>query len=413
METLEQYLERRAKANSPLAALLRLPAAEQQRMGVAHTAREILMQPWVWRETAQAVFRQTEALLSFLSATGKVTDVVFTGAGSSAYAGWSLAPLFQQQCYYEAREVPTTDLLMDGGRGTFLTGDALWGGSRHYLLVSLARSGDSPESIGTVDRVLRDFPGVRHLILCCNANGALAQKYQGHPKVFTLVLPEAANDQGLMMTCSFTNLVVAGQCVAYLELQKQYAGILDTLVEAAERVLDSAGAAEKTASSTPERVCLLASRTLAGVAREGALKLLESTAGRVTTLAETFLGLRHGPIAFLNAKTALLYFFSADPYARRYELDLVRQVRAKGLGMMSVALGPGDASQETNLSLSAAYAEPIPDVCRPPVDALFPQMLALFLSLRVGLRPDAPNEGGVIHRVVQGVTVYESGDDDP
>ncbi len=399
METLAQYLARRSAADSPLAALLRLPPEEQQRLGVTHTAREILQQPWTWRETGRAVFEQAGALRDFLARDGGVTEVVLTGAGSSAYAGSALAPLFRQQRGLSAMDVPTTDLLL-GGRDTFLAG------SRRYLLVSIARSGDSPESAGTVDRVLRDFPAVRHLILCCNPNGALVRKYRGRSNVFVLTLPEATNDQSLMMTSSYTSLVVAGQCVAGLEHAEEYAATLERLAQAAECALDVAGVVQQVAATGPERVCLLAPRALLGAVREGALKLLESTAGRVAALAETFLGVRHGPMAFLNARTAVLYFFSSDPHSRRYELDVAREIRAKRLGALSVALGPG-GEEEADLSLSAAYGEPVSDLYRAPLDALFPQMLALFLSLRLGLRPDSPSEGGVIHRVVQGVTLYD------
>ena len=253
MEPLAQYLDRRAKADSPLAELLRLPQQEQHRLGVLHTAREILQQPWVWRETARVVFEQAGALASFLEREGGITDVVFTGAGSSASAGLSLVPLFRHHCGLSALEVPTTDLLLGGG-GVFL------GGARRYLLVSLARSGESPESIGTVDRVLREFPAVRHLILCCNREGQLARKYLDLPNVFTLVLPEATNDQSLVVTSSFTSLVVAGQCIAELERRQRYLETLGALAAAAERVLDASGLARQVAESSPERLCLLGPR---------------------------------------------------------------------------------------------------------------------------------------------------------
>ena len=62
---------------------------------------------------------------------------------------------------------------------------------------------------------------------------------------------------------------------------------------------------------------------------------------------------------------------------------------------------------DAHLSLTEAYGPPILDVYRAPLDVVFPQLVALFLALRLSLRPDAPSEGGVIHRVVQGVTLYE------
>jgi tagatose-6-phosphate ketose/aldose isomerase len=175
---------------------------------------------------------------------------------------------------------------------------------------------------------------------------------------------------------------------------------------AGECLLDAAAVAKELAEPVPDRVCLLASRALMGMAREGALKLLESTAGRVAALPETFLGFRHGPMAFAGQRTILLFFLSSDERNRPYELDLLREARAKGLGRKSVALGPGAENVETDVRLSAPYAAPLPDCYRAPVDVIFPQMLAFFSCLQLGLQPDAPSAGGVIHRVVQGVRIY-------
>jgi tagatose-6-phosphate ketose/aldose isomerase len=431
---LETYLEKRAAGDNPLAALLRLPAGERARLGVEHTAREIMQQPWAWRETARIVFRQAAVVREFFQRDDGVTGLVLTGAGSSAYAGLALAPLFRQVCGCAASAVPTTDLLLDI-RGAFLPGGR---SPSRSLLVSLARSGDSPESTAVVDRLLRELPEVRHLVLCSNGNGALARRYRECPNVLTLILPEATNDRSLVMTSSFSSLVVAGQCVAACSTGFQcrgdrrrgdspsvlgrspsrattrgrpyiggYQAMLASMVEAGEALLDASAVAEDLAAAAPERVGLLASPALFGMAREGALKLLESTAGGVATLAETFLGFRHGPMTFANDRAALLFFFSSDAATRKYELDLAREVRAKKLGMRSIGLGPVEEPGCLDASLASAYRQPIPDVYRAPLDVIFPQMLALFSSLRLGLRPDAPSASGVIHRVVEGVKIHD------
>jgi tagatose-6-phosphate ketose/aldose isomerase len=48
----------------------------------------------------------------------------------------------------------------------------------------------------------------------------------------------------------------------------------------------------------------------------------------------------------------------------------------------------------------------IPDFCRPVMDVTVGQMLGLFKSLSLGLKPDNPSEKGVINRVVKGVKIY-------
>ena len=142
-------------------------------------------------------------------------------------------------------------------------------------------------------------------------------------------------------------------------------------------------------------------QAVAFVRRHGVV--LEAAAGPVPSLAEAVAG---GPIrGSWWAHSHSHQIFAATRAVR--ELDLARDVRSKGLGALSVALGPEVANGGADLSLAAAYGPPIPDVYRAPLDVVFPQLVALFLALRFGLRPDAPSETGVIHRVVQGVKVYE------
>ena len=52
-------------------------------------------------------------------------------------------------------------------------------------------------------------PEMRHLVLTCNRTGALAQTYRDHTQVSVITLGDNTNDQSLVMTGSFTNLIVA------------------------------------------------------------------------------------------------------------------------------------------------------------------------------------------------------------
>ena len=53
------------------------------------------------------------------------------------------------------------------------------------------------------------------------------------------------------------------------------------------------------------RACFVGSGALRAVADECALKVVELSAGKVTTLAETPLGLRHGPMSSVDGQTYL------------------------------------------------------------------------------------------------------------
>ncbi len=49
---------------------------------------------------------------------------------------------------------------------------------------------------------------------------------------------------------------------------------------------------------------------------------------------------------------------------------------------------------------------PLPDELRVVTDVVVGQLIGLFASLKLGLKPDAPSSSGVINRVVSGVRIY-------
>ncbi len=282
---------------------------------------------------------------------------VITGAGTSAYAAMAI-----EAAWPGARAVPSTELFLEPRR--FVPEDG-W-------VVSVSRSGDSPEAVAVVDKI----PWARHVAITCNPDGALAR----HPRVEAIVLDPRANDRGLAMTGSFTNLVIGGMALAQPDRVER------ALMPAPMEMLEAR--ARELAAAVPDRFAALGSYPLFGAAREACLKVLEMTAGRIAVLAETFLGLRHGPLSFLRPETPVLCFLSNDPARMRYEQDLVEELRAKRIGRI--------------IPIESAA----PDELRTPSDIVFAQLLAFHYSLRLGLDPDNPSPEGVINRVVQGVRIY-------
>lgn len=338
------------------------------------TREEIYQQPATWPETVSRV----EA--------ARIADLpppILTGAGTSAYAAEAV-----EAGWPGARAVPSTELFLDFRR--YLPEDG--------LVVSLARSGDSPESVAVVSRIQRALPRVRHIALTANAQGRLARR----PGVETILLDPRTNDRSLVMTSSFTNLVLAGLALARpAEVSAALPVLCDAVREALPRLDEEAAC---WAEHVPARFVALASPALRAAAREACLKVLEMTAGRVATLAETYLGLRHGPMSFLEEETLVICFVSSNDGLRRYELDLTRELRAKGLGRL-IALGPAPAGDFDRVLETPASA--LPDWLRTPAEIVFAQLLGWHLSRRCGLDPDNPSPARVISRVVEGVRIYE------
>jgi tagatose-6-phosphate ketose/aldose isomerase len=345
------------------------------------THAEIYQQPDLWPDTLDRVRRFREQGDPLPSDN----RCVITGAGSSAYAALAI-----EAALPGARAVPSTDLVADvqpyfDSRG---------------VLVSLARSGNSPESLGAINRVRRFFPQVRHSAITCNAEGQLARD----PAVTTIVLDPRTNDRSLAMTSSFSNMVLAGLCF-------RCAGeIARVLPEICARVKESFTALEAKAQTIARdrvtRVVVLAPAPLMGWAHEASLKILEMSAGRIPVLAETHLGLRHGPMSFLLADTLVVSLMSSQALHRRYEEDLLAELRAKKLGRI-IRITVNAARSDLYHDAVPAMAPELADNLRTPFEIVFPQLLAYHLSLHENLNPDNPSPGGVITRVVQGVRIYE------
>jgi tagatose-6-phosphate ketose/aldose isomerase len=214
------------------------------------------------------------------------------------------------------------------------------------------------------------------------------------------------------MTSSFTNMVLAGRFLAMVEdaagFRRRAGALANT---AAEILLRHADALAAAARSEYDSAVYLGSGCRYGSAREAALKMLEMTGGRVKTLAETYLGLRHGPMSAIDDGALVVCFVSSDATTRAYELDLVREVNRKRLGARKVVVGhdvPADLLSARDVLVDAPGLEKVSDEDAPVLDVLVGQLLAFFRCLSVGLRPDSPSEG-VISRVVDDFAIHRRG----
>jgi tagatose-6-phosphate ketose/aldose isomerase len=381
---------------------------EKAERGLTHTPGEILQQPNTWATTFlnfQQRQTETEAFLK-LAGIGpeskRDTTVFLVGAGTSDYIGRSIANVLRQKWQCEVTPVASTDLLT-GFDDYIIPG-------RRYLWISFSRSGDSAEGVAVLEKALRERPEIFHLVVSCNAEGKMIREHRQNSKVFGLVLDDAVNDRGLAMTSSYSNMVVCGQCLANLWTPKEYEPILHAMIAGAEKLLEKgADCAAELAEGPYTNVCFVGTGALKEVARESALKVSELTAGRIRTMSESTLGLRHGPMAAMNGETLFVAYLSSDRRRLEYEIDLLKEIGSKGVVPTRVAVGL-DASDEIAAAaecvLTPGSPLSIPDLYRPPLDVIFAQMLGLFFSIRCDLKPDTPSPSGVITRVVQNVQIH-------
>lgn len=400
----QTYVPAAAAPGPDLYDLPACPEEERERLGCRHTLREILQQPETWIETARAVSARAEEWERLLAGCG---TVVLTGSGSSEYAGECVRLPLQKASGLQVQTI---------GSGAVLTnGVTLLPREIPSLMISFARSGDSPESVSALLTAQRVNPGIRHLVLTCNEFGRLTTRFADDADVVVQVLDARTNDQSLVMTSSFTNMVLAALSLCSLGETAEFRRRAGGLSSSCSRVLEMAFAAFPAfLEERFDRAFYLASPLLYGAARESALKMTEMTAGRVITVCETYLGLRHGPMSAVHPDTLVVCFLSADPLTRAYELDLLRELKDKHLGMKMLLVGSG---------LPREFVGP-QDLCLddPGFDdddstailyVVVGQVLAMLRCLKEGLRPDAPSEDGVINRVVSSFRIYGTEAEEP
>jgi tagatose-6-phosphate ketose/aldose isomerase len=378
------------------------PQAELETAGGSWTAREIAQQAAVWTQIERVMTQQAGALGGFLDPLLQRRNlrIVLTGAGTSSFVGECLAPALKRRGYCRVDAVATTDMVGSP--------ESWFESAVPMLLVSFARSGNSPESIAALTLAEQCVPDCHHLIVTCNDAGDLYRQGQRQRNAHVVLLPEETNDRGFAMTSSFTGMMLAASLAFDLLPQDRP----DALSRWASHMLDvGLPFIADLARSGFERVVYLGSQEFKGLAREAALKMLELSDGNVVALAETPLGFRHGPKTIVNGRTLVVIFLCNDPHTRRYEMDLLRELRADGVAARVVALYAGEADaastgagQADGIAVPGAIDAADLALCFPY--AMFAQTLAFLQSLALGLRPDTPNARGVVNRVVQGVSIY-------
>jgi D-galactosamine 6-phosphate deaminase/isomerase len=367
--------------------------ADQKRLGYFHTLREICQQPWTWLQTSERMIASRENLIQIIK---DMRSVTLTGSGSSQYAAECVHFALQNGLGVRTESVSGGDLLIYGGK--------VLPPERPGLLISLARSGDSPESRGAIELLLNAEPKVRHIVVTCNEQGSLAREWRDNAKVHVITLPKETNDQSLVMTSSFTNLLLATRFMSMLEKPDEYLRLCKALgAIAKELIATNFDVLAETARSNFERVVFLGSGARFGASREAALKMLEMTAGRVTTLCETHLGFRHGPMSYVQEKTLIVCFLSSDSVLRAYELDLLQELDQKNLGLSKLIVGeriPQSALRKEDVAIDCPGLAELGDEEAATIDVVVAQLLGFFRCLKEDLRPDSPSEEGIIQRVV-------------
>ncbi|WP_026631067.1 SIS domain-containing protein [Dyadobacter alkalitolerans] len=369
--------------------------------GEAHTQREILSQPELWQEVYQLINEQSQEIAGFLRPIlqKETLSIVLTGAGTSGFIGEAAQGTLQKTWDRPVRAVHTTEIVTQP--------DAVFIRSVPTLLISFARSGNSPESVEAVRLADACCDEIYHLIITCNSEGALAKMNSvaaGH--IYCIVLPEATNDKSLAMTSSFTCMLLSAMLVARVDALEGEFEKIKHITDQGHAILDEKYLLESLALKGFERVVFLGSGAYLGIAKECHLKLLELTDGKLLCMSDSFLGFRHGPRAFVNEHTLIVYLFSRNPHVMRYERDLAHDISRDAREIQCLQIGRFSGLSLPNSSKIELDIDPENQYQMIPV-TLVGQLLGYFSAVHFGIDPDSPSTSGSISRVVQGVNIYK------
>ena len=366
------------------------------------TDTEIFRQPELWAKISDDFKSIKSNLKKFFERvfSNENIQVILTGAGTSAFIGDVLLGSFSKNLYDATTAIATTDLITHP--------EIYFNKNKEYLLISFARSGNSPESAQAIFLSEEFSKKVYHLIITCNNDSELTKAISNKDS-FIILMPPEADDKGLAMTSSFTTMLLAGLLISRINLSEELARHINILLGYGQKLLNNhSNDLKEIAELDFKRAVFLGSGMLKGIARESHLKLQELTDGKVICKYDSFMGFRHGPKAVIDESTLVVYLFSNNPYVNLYEMDLVNAVANGRKNLFTLGLMEKEIEAKgTNLNIVlSSNGERIPEEFLPVVSVLPAQLLGFYKSLNLGLNPDSPSSSGMIHRVVQGVKIY-------
>ena len=390
-----------------ISKLLGLEISKLEDCSGLNTAKEIIQQPDTWRESVKNLIKNKIEIKSFIDSflSKKEFRIILTGAGTSAFAGEVCEPYLTSLLNKRVEAIATTDLV--ASPKSYFIKDI------PTLLVSFARSGNSPESVHAVNLASQLVDDLYQIVITCNENGKLAKNTVNDEKSLLLLMPPQTNDLGFAMTSSFTTMVLNAMAVFNINNIENFSSDVDKLSNSVNDFIeDNIEKVTSLANEDFERIVYLGSSTSKGIARESALKVLELTAGKVNASYDTPLGFRHGPKSVVDDETVSVIYISNDEYTRKYDLDLAKEMLTHKKNDKVVIVGDNIEEDILNKADYVFNVENINytvenEVLLPLQQIIFGQMLSFLKSVNLGITPDNPCPTGEVNRVVQGVILHE------
>lgn len=337
------------------------------------TLKEILSQPGVWKSVLDrsagpgSGFAEAAALCS-------KRETVFVGCGTSYYLSMCAASVFTRVTRTGSRAVPASDIL-------FYPDHVLHRPASETLGIVISRSGTTTEAVLAARKIRTDL-GIPACAVSCRPESELVGVCD------RALLAEAADEKSVVMTRSFTSMLLTIQRLA-AECSRNggYLAELETLPRLGTGIL------EKAAAIVPAIVrdrdwssfVFLGQGPYYGLACEAMLKMKEMS----LSISEAYhtLEYRHGPMSMVDDRM-LITFFVSDR-GRSEETVLLGEMKKLGAKILAICENGRDGIRESSdycLELNSGLSDSGRLIlCMPLV-----QLLSCQWARRKGIDADHP-----------------------
>jgi glucosamine--fructose-6-phosphate aminotransferase (isomerizing) len=276
-----------------------------------YTRNEIEQQSKAWTETLAGFSRQERTLVDALAGMGKEPWLVI-GCGSTYYASLGAAAMLRR-FGIASWAFPSSEIVYFD--------DLLPPGEMHLLAIS--RSGTTTETQWAVERFRKKFPRSKVVSITTQPESPLARGSD------LILSAEAAREQSVAQTRSFTSMFILSQCLAgVLAGDPGLVGRLEKLPPALDRLVGQTSnlARQLGEDRSLQRFFFLGAGPNYGLACEAMLKTKEMT----RSWAEAFhpLEFRHGPMSVVDEQSLVTCFVSDSE--QEAETRLVRNMKKLG-----------------------------------------------------------------------------------
>jgi glucosamine--fructose-6-phosphate aminotransferase (isomerizing) len=336
------------------------------------TLNEILSQPIVW-QAALAELKQSAQIAAILAQTKARTEWLFLGCGTSFYLAEAAASSWTMLTGQRARALPASEPL--------LFADLAYARVSGLQSVIISRSGSTSETVRAAELLSRQL-SVPTLGITCTADSALERACDQ-----TLHIT-SANDKSLVMTRSFSTMLLALQYLAatkaqrpdFLEAQRRVAVHFESQIQSISRRVEAFVDKHSFADFV-----FLGQGPFHAIAREAALKVMEMSC----SYSQSFhtLEFRHGPKAIVSPETCLTFFLSES--AAKAECEVLAEMKELDGVTIAVCNRATDAiRRSSDLVFELGFDGPELATVVPSV--VPSQLLGFFTAVKKNLNPDEP-----------------------